>query len=63
MSNNNIVKTSIVIEDVLENTFITLALSYFIDNKIPTIRKTLIIVLVTLFYWYIIVKYLRPLYS
>ena len=35
----------------------------YIDNQIPTIRKTLIIVPVTLFYWYIIVKYLRPLYS
>tara|TARA_B110000444_G_scaffold150785_1_gene141124 strand:- start:510 stop:701 length:192 start_codon:yes stop_codon:yes gene_type:complete len=63
MSNSAVVKTSVVIEDLLENTFITLALAYFIDNEIPTIRKTSIIVLVTLFYWYVIYKYLRPIYS
>lgn len=60
---NNVVKTSVVIEDILENTFITLALSYFIDNQIPTFRKTLIIVLVTVFYWYVVYRYLRPFYS
>tara|TARA_B110000858_G_C17547810_1_gene356586 strand:+ start:117 stop:308 length:192 start_codon:yes stop_codon:yes gene_type:complete len=63
MSNSAVVKTSVVIEDLLENAFITLALAYFIDNEIPTIRKTSIIVVVTLFYWYVIYKYLRPIYS
>lgn len=63
MSDSTVIKTSVVIEDILENTFITLALSYFIDNEVPTMRKTLIIILVTLFYWFVIYRYIRPLYS
>lgn len=54
---------SIVIEDVIENIFITLALAFFFENQIPTVKKVLIITLVTMFYWLIIYKYLRPLYS
>tara|TARA_B110000483_G_scaffold243663_1_gene335069 strand:- start:8511 stop:8702 length:192 start_codon:yes stop_codon:yes gene_type:complete len=54
---------SIVIEDVIENIFITLALAFFFENQIPTVKKVLIITLVTIFYWLIIYTYLRPLYS
>jgi hypothetical protein len=54
---------SIVVEDVIENVFITLALAFFFENKVPTIRKALIITVVTIFYWLIIYRYLRPLYT
>lgn len=54
---------SIVVEDVIENVFITLALAFLFENKVPTIRKALIITVVTLFYWLIIYRYLRPLYT
>ena len=54
---------SIVVEDVIENVFITLALAFFFENKVPTFKKALIITLVTIFYWLIIYTYLRPLYS
>mgnify|MGYP006099554887 CR=1 FL=1 len=54
---------SIVIEDVIENIFITLALAFFFENQIPTVKKVIIITLVTMFYWLIIYTYLRPLYS
>ncbi len=54
---------SIVIEDVIENVFITLALAFFFEGKAPTLKKALIITVVTIFYWLIIYTYLRPLYS
>lgn len=54
---------SIVVEDVIENVFITLALAFFFENKVPTIRKALIITVVTIFYWLIIYRYIRPLYT
>lgn len=54
---------SIVVEDVIENVFITLALAFFFENKVPTIRKAMIITVVTIFYWLIIYRYLRPLYT
>lgn len=53
---------SIVIEDVIENVFITLTLAFFFENKPPTVKKALIITLVTIFYWIVIYKFLRPLY-
>ncbi len=54
---------SVIIEDVIENVFITLALAFFFENEIPTLKKTIIITFVTIFYWLIIYKYLRPFYS
>lgn len=54
---------SIVIEDVIENVFITLALAFFFENEVPTIKKALIITLVTIFYWIVIYKFFRPLYT
>jgi hypothetical protein len=54
---------SIVIEDVIENVFITLALAFFFENRVPTLKKALIITLVTIFYWIIIYNFFRPLYS
>ena len=54
---------SIVVEDIIENVFITLALAFFFENQIPTIKKALIIAVVTIFYWLIIYTYLRPLYT
>lgn len=60
---NNLEKVySTVIEDVIENVFITLALAFFLENKLPTVKKALIITLVTIFYWILIYKFLRPLY-
>ena len=56
-------KYNVVIEDIIENIFITLALAFFIENKKPTVKKVLIITIVTLFYWIIVLNYLRPLYS
>lgn len=53
---------SIVVEDVIENVFITLALAFFFENKLPTVKKALIITLVTIFYWIVIYKFFRPLY-
>jgi len=54
---------SVVVEDVIENVFITLALAFFFENKVPTVKKALIITLVTIFYWIVIYKFFRPLYS
>lgn len=54
---------SIVIEDVIENVFITLALAFFLENEVPNIKKALIITLVTIFYWTVIYKFFRPLYT
>lgn len=54
---------SIVVEDVIENVFITLALAFFFENEVPTFKKALIITLVTIFYWTVIYKFFRPLYS
>ena len=54
---------SVVIEDVIENVFITLALAFFSESKVPTLKKAIIITTVTLFYWIVIYKFLRPLYS
>lgn len=53
---------SFVIEDVLENVFITLALAFFFEGKTPTIKKALIIAFVTIFYWFIIYRFFRPFY-
>lgn len=53
----------VVIEDIIENVFITLALAFFFEGKAPTLKKALIITVVTIFYWLIIYTYLRPLYS
>ena len=50
----------IVVEDVIENIFITLALAFFFDGKVPTLKKAIIITIVTIFYWLVIYKYLRP---
>tara|TARA_B100000085_G_C18216483_1_gene379931 strand:+ start:132 stop:323 length:192 start_codon:yes stop_codon:yes gene_type:complete len=54
---------SIIIEDVIENVFITLALAFFFENETPSLEKAFIITVVTIFYWVIIYKFLRPLYS
>lgn len=54
---------SVVIEDVIENVFITLALAFFFESKVPTLKKAIIITMVTLFYWIVIYKFFRPLYS
>ena len=54
---------SIVIEDVIENVFITLALAFFFENRVPTLKKALIITLVTIFYWIVIYNFFRPLYT
>ena len=53
----------VVIEDIIENVFITLALAFFFESKVPTLKKAIIITIVTLFYWTVIYKFLRPLYS
>lgn len=53
----------VVIEDVIENVFITLALAFFFESKVPTLKKAIIITMVTVFYWIVIYKFLRPLYS
>lgn len=53
----------VVIEDVIENVFITLALAFFFESKVPTLKKAIIITMVTVFYWFVIYKFLRPLYS
>jgi len=50
----------IVVEDVIENIFITLALAFFFDGKVPTLKKAIIITIVTIFYWLVIYKYIRP---
>ena len=54
---------SVVIEDVIENVFITLALAFFFESKVPTLKKAIIITMVTVFYWIVIYKFFRPLYS
>tara|TARA_B100000287_G_scaffold71469_1_gene62969 strand:- start:784 stop:978 length:195 start_codon:yes stop_codon:yes gene_type:complete len=54
---------SVVIEDIIENVFITLALAFFFESKVPTLKKAIIITIVTIFYWIVIYKFLRPLYS
>ena len=43
----------IVVEDVIENIFITLALAFFFDGKVPTLKKAIIITIVTIFYWWL----------
>jgi|TARA_R110002072_G_scaffold135229_1_gene276405 hypothetical protein len=53
----------VVIEDIIENVFITLALAFFFESKVPTLKKAIIITMVTVFYWIVIYKFLRPLYS
>lgn len=53
----------VVIEDIIENVFITLVLAFFFESKIPTLKKAIIITMVTVFYWMVIYKFLRPLYS
>tara|TARA_B110000444_G_C18591193_1_gene478531 strand:- start:169 stop:360 length:192 start_codon:yes stop_codon:yes gene_type:complete len=53
----------VVIEDIIENVFITLALAFFFESKVPTLKKAIIITMVTVFYWIFIYKFLRPLYS
>jgi hypothetical protein len=53
----------VVMEDIIENVFITLALEFFFESKVPTLKKAIIITMVTLFYWIVIYKFLRPLYS
>lgn len=54
---------SVVIEDVIENVFLTLALAFFFESEVPTLKKAMIITIVTIFYWIVIYKFLRPLYS
>lgn len=54
---------SVVIEDVIENVFITLALAFFFESEVPTLKKAIIITMVTVFYWIVIYKFFRPLYS
>tara|TARA_Y100000992_G_C21272129_1_gene497554 strand:- start:1149 stop:1343 length:195 start_codon:yes stop_codon:yes gene_type:complete len=54
---------SVVIEDIIENVFITLALAFFFKSEVPTLKKTIIITIVTIFYWIVIYKFLRPLYT
>ena len=51
------------IEDVIENIFITLALAFFFDGKVPSLRKAIIITIVTVFYWLIIYNFLRPFFE
>lgn len=53
----------VVIEDIIENVFITLALAFFFEGEVPTLKKAIIITMVTVFYWIVIYKFLRPLYS
>lgn len=53
----------VVIEDIIKNVFITLALAFFFESKVPTLKKAIIITMVTVFYWIVIYKFLRPLYS
>ena len=53
----------VVMEDIIENVFITLALEFFFESEVPTLKKAIIITMVTLFYWIVIYKFLRPLYS
>lgn len=53
----------VVIEDVIENIFITLALAFFFDGKVPSLRKAVIITIVTIFYWLVIYKFLRPFFE
>jgi len=53
----------VVIEDIIEDVFITLALAFFFESKVPTFKKAVIITMVTVFYWVVIYKFLRPLYS
>lgn len=43
-------------EDLIDNLFMGLAIAYFIDGKQPTVYKITVIVLVTLFYWFIVHK-------
>ena len=33
----------VVIEDIIENVFITLALAFFFESKVPTLKKAIII--------------------
>ena len=41
-------------EDLMDNLFMGLAIAYFIDGKQPTVYKITVIVLVTLFYWFVV---------
>jgi hypothetical protein len=54
---------SVVIEDIIENVFITLVLAFFFESEVPTLKKAIIITMVTVFYWIVIYKFFRPLYS
>lgn len=51
----------VVYEDIIENVFITLAISFFFESKHPTLRKASIITIVTIFYWIFIYKFFRPI--
>jgi len=51
----------VVYEDVIENVFITLAISFFFESKHPTLRKAAVITIVTIFYWIFIYKFFRPI--
>jgi len=41
-------------EDLVDNLFMGLAIAYFIEGKQPTTYKVAVIVLVTLFYWFVV---------
>lgn len=51
----------VVYEDIIENVFVTLAISFFFESKQPTLRKVSIITIVTIFYWIFIYKFFRPI--
>ena len=51
----------VIYEDIIENVFITLAISFFFESKHPTFRKASIITIVTIFYWIFIYKFFRPI--
>lgn len=53
---------NVVFEDIIENVFITIALSFILDNKRPTFDRVMIIAGVTTFYWIFIYAIFRPLY-
>lgn len=41
-------------EDLVDNLFMGLAIAYFTEGKQPTIYKVTVIVLITLFYWFVV---------
>lgn len=45
---------SVVAEDLLDNLFMGLTISYFLEGKQPTLYKIGVIISVTLFYWLVV---------